>query len=70
MLTRRAKQYSQKYTVVVKFSRSRKRYERQGLLVNASALQQAENEFNGLQAKQASEQMTNPTEKIHEPEQA
>ena len=44
-LTRRTKQYSKKYAVVVKFSRTRKRYERQGLLVEASALQQAENEL-------------------------
>jgi len=44
-LTRRAKQYSQKYAVVVKFSRARKRYERQGLLVEEKALQQAESEL-------------------------
>lgn len=41
----RTKQYSKKYAAVVKFSRARKRYERQGLLVEASALQQAENEI-------------------------
>lgn len=37
-LTRRAKQKSGRYAVVVKFSLSRRRYERQGLLVEAQAL--------------------------------
>ena len=41
-LTRRAKQASQLSAVVVRFSRSRKRYERQGLLVEESAVEQAE----------------------------
>jgi hypothetical protein len=44
MLSRRAKKYSTKYAVVVKFSRSRKRYERQGLLVQPEALKKAQNE--------------------------
>jgi hypothetical protein len=43
-LTRRAKQYSSLSAVVVRFSRSRKRYERQGLLVEEPALQHAEEE--------------------------
>ncbi|HSE20550.1 MAG TPA: DUF2293 domain-containing protein [Pyrinomonadaceae bacterium] len=43
-LTRRAKKYSTLSAVVLKFSRSRGRYERQGLLVEESALQQAESE--------------------------
>src|SRR6266511_1673062 len=41
-LTRRAKQASRLSAVVVRFSRSRKRYERQGLLVEDGALEQAE----------------------------
>src|SRR6266704_1175306 len=41
-LTRRAKQASRLSAVVVRFSRARKRYERQGLLVEDAALEQAE----------------------------
>ncbi|MES1186355.1 MAG: DUF2293 domain-containing protein [Myxococcales bacterium] len=41
-LTRRAKQASTLWAVVLKWSRSRKRYERQGLLVEQSALEAAE----------------------------
>jgi hypothetical protein len=41
-LSRRAKKASGLSAVVVKFSRSRKRYERQGLLVEEAALEQAE----------------------------
>lgn len=40
-LTRRAKAKSARYAVVVRFSRARKRYERQGLLVEAKALEEA-----------------------------
>lgn len=43
-LTRRAKKYSGLSAVVVRFSRSRSRYERQGLLVEVSALERAEEE--------------------------
>ena len=43
-LTRRARKHSQLSAVVLKFSRARKRYERQGLLVEETALQQAETE--------------------------
>jgi len=43
-LTRRARKHSTLSAVVVRFSRSRKRYERQGVLVEESALQQAEAE--------------------------
>jgi hypothetical protein len=43
-LTRRASKHSQRKAVVVRFSRSRKRYERQGLLVETSALEKAEHE--------------------------
>ncbi len=41
-LTRRAKQESRLSAVVVRFSRTRKRYERQGILVNEKALARAE----------------------------
>jgi hypothetical protein len=43
-LTRRAKKASGLSTVVVRWSRSRKRYERQGILVEEAALEQAEQE--------------------------
>src|SRR6266480_2268266 len=43
-LTRRGRKHSALSAVVLKFSRARRRYERQGLLVEESALQQAETE--------------------------
>jgi hypothetical protein len=43
-LTRRATKYSQRAAVVVRFNRSRKRYERQGILVEETALEKAEQE--------------------------
>jgi hypothetical protein len=43
-LTRRARKHSQLSAVVLKWSRSRKRYERQGLLVQEAALPEAERE--------------------------
>ena len=43
-LTRRAKNHSGLWAVILRFSRSRKRYERQGLLVEEAALRQAEEE--------------------------
>ena len=43
-LTRRAAKYSERTAVVVRFSRARKRYERKGILVEASALEKAEQE--------------------------
>lgn len=43
-LTRRAKKHSQLYAVVLKWSRARKRYERQGLLVEEDALAKSEAE--------------------------
>jgi hypothetical protein len=43
-LTCRARKHSLLSTVVLKFSRARRRYERQGLLVEETALQQAETE--------------------------
>lgn len=41
-LTRRAAKYSQRVAIVVRFSRARKRYERQGILVEVTALEKAE----------------------------
>jgi len=43
-LTRRSRKYSILSAVVVRFSRSRKRYERQGLLVESGALERAQEE--------------------------
>jgi len=45
-LTRRVKANSARFAVVVRFSRSRRRYERQGLLVEPQALKQALRELN------------------------
>jgi hypothetical protein len=43
-LTRRSRKYSSLWAVVVRFSRARGRYERQGLLVERAALERAEAE--------------------------
>jgi hypothetical protein len=43
-LTRRARKYSTLAAMVLRWSRARKRYERQGLLVEAEALEKAEQE--------------------------
>jgi len=43
-LTRRATKYSIRTAIVVRFSRSRKRYERQGVLVEEQGLERAEQE--------------------------
>ncbi len=43
-LTRRAKKHSRLHAVVLKWSRTRKRYERQGVLVEEEGLDQAESE--------------------------
>jgi hypothetical protein len=43
-LTRRASKHSARTAVVVRFSSSRKRYERQGVLVEVTALEKAETE--------------------------
>ena len=43
-LTRRAKKYSALSAIIVRFSRSRGRYERQGILVEEAALERAEQE--------------------------
>lgn len=45
LLTRRAKAKSGRHAVVVRFSRSRRRYERQGLLVEPQALAEAQREL-------------------------
>jgi hypothetical protein len=45
LLTRRAKAKSARSAVVVRFSRSRKRYERQGALVEPQALADAQREI-------------------------
>jgi len=49
-LTRRSRKYSNLSAVVVKFSRTRRRYERQGLLVESDALARAEQECASDQA--------------------
>jgi len=43
-LTRRSRKYSMLSAVVVRFSRSRGRYERQGLLIESEALERAQQE--------------------------
>ncbi len=43
-LTRRSKKYSTLWAVILQWSRARKHYERQGLLVEEAALEQAEQE--------------------------
>ena len=48
-LTRRTKKYSKLWAVVLKWSQARKRYERQGLLVEEEALAKAEEECLGDQ---------------------
>lgn len=45
LLTRRAKAKSQRHAVVVRFSKTRKRYERQGLLIEPQALIDAQREI-------------------------
>jgi hypothetical protein len=53
-LTRRATRHSTLYAVVVRFSRARKRYERQGVLVEEAALAKAEAEcLSDADARQA-----------------
>ncbi len=44
-LTRRTKKYSPTHLVVVEWSRARKRYERQGLMVQVDALKKAQDEL-------------------------
>jgi hypothetical protein len=54
-LTRRAAKYSERTAVVVRFSRSRGRYERQGILVESAALERAEQECSADAEKRASD---------------
>jgi len=58
-LTRRAGKYSARSAVVVRFSRSRGRYERQGLLVEPEALEKAERECAGDAAERAQARVRN-----------
>jgi len=52
-LTRRSKKYSKLSAVVLEFSRSRNRYERQGLLVEEEALEKARDECESDEEKRA-----------------
>ena len=45
LLTRRVKAKSERHAVVVRFSRTRRRYERQGLLVDPRALKEAQHQL-------------------------
>ena len=45
LLTRRAKAKSARHAMVVRFSKTRRRYERQGVLVAPRALRQAQREL-------------------------
>jgi hypothetical protein len=54
-LTRRARRYSSLSAVVVRFSRARKRYERQGVLVEETALDRAEEECHADAAERLAE---------------
>jgi hypothetical protein len=54
-LTRRATKYSERMAVVVRFSRSRGRYERQGILVEKDAIEKAEVECTTDANKRASQ---------------
>src|SRR5438876_8761409 len=67
-LTRRASRHSTLRAVVVRFSRSRKRYERQGVLVETSALEQAEREClaDAVARERARERATERREELDE----
>jgi hypothetical protein len=51
LLTRRAKARSARHAVVVRFSKNRRRYERQGLLIEPQALRDAQRELDGERRK-------------------
>jgi hypothetical protein len=51
LLTRRTRAKSERHAVVVRFSRTRRRYERQGLLVEPRALAQAQRELDDERGK-------------------
>ncbi len=61
-LTRRAKKHSELWAVVLKWSHARKRYERQGLLVEEEALEKAEAECEA-DADQRKERRARATER-------
>jgi len=69
-LSRRAKKHSKLWAVVVRFSRARKRYERQGLLVEEQALGRAEeecladNEFRELRRQRDAERRAEEDEAL------
>jgi hypothetical protein len=52
-VTRRSQKYARLYAVVLQWSRRRKRYERQGILVEESAIEKAELECAGDEEKRA-----------------
>jgi hypothetical protein len=51
LLTRRAKAKSTRCAVVVRFSKTRRRYERQGLLVEPQALAEAQREVDAERSR-------------------
>jgi len=68
-LTRRARKHSALSAVVLKFSSARKRYERQGLLVEENALQQAEAECladSDVRARRSEREQIRRTELDHQ----
>lgn len=68
-LTRRARKHSTLSAVVVRFSRARKRYERQGVLVEEPALEQADAEC-AADAEQRSQQRARAEIYRHKQDQA
>jgi hypothetical protein len=68
-LTRRARRYSTLHAVVVRFSRSRKRYERQGVLVEEQALARAEQEcLSDAEARQLARKRAAERHQAHDAE--
>jgi hypothetical protein len=65
-LTRRARKHSSLAAVVVRFSRSRKRYERQGILVTSEALAQAEQECQADAAERAARRERDADSRLRE----
>jgi hypothetical protein len=65
-MTRRATKYSSRTAVVVRFSRSRGRYERQGILVEVEALQRAERECSDDADVRARQRAQNATARSEE----
>jgi hypothetical protein len=68
-LTRRASRYSTLRAVVVRFSRSRKRYERQGVLVEERALERAEQEcLSDAEARRLARERADERRRAHDAE--